>query len=322
MGALVRDTFGEPFSARKAYGQALVEMGEHFPEMVVLSADVSNSDHSFMFEAVYPERFYNVGIAEQALVDVAVGLAHCGKIPVANTFAFLFATRALEQVRTHCCYGEANVKLAGAYGGLSDSFDGPTHQSESDLAILRSLPNMTVVVPSDPVSIKKLLKRTIEWPGPVYLRLCRNEVVPVFHEQNYEPEIGRGMVLLEGSDATILCCGVLVPRCIEAARELKREGKSIRVVEMHTLKPLDDALVVRCAKETGAIVTVEEHTVVGGLGGAVAEVLAERLPVPLQRVGVADRFCETGPYDALLDRYGMSLADIIRAVKRTLERKS
>lgn len=321
MGTIVRETFGEPFSARKAYGQALVEMGEHFPNMVVLSADVSNSDHSFMFEAVYPERFFNVGIAEQALVDVAVGMAHSGKLPVANTFAFLFATRALEQVRTHCAYGEANVKLAGAYGGLSDSFDGPTHQSESDLAILRSLPNLAVVVPSDPVSIRKLLKKTLEWPGPVYFRLCRNEVIPVFHENNYDPEIGKGIVLMDGKDATIVCCGVLVARCIEAARQLARDGILVRVVEMHTLKPLDEELTVRCARETGALVTVEEHTVIGGLGGAVAEVLAARHPVPLERVGVADRFAETGPYDALLDRYGMSRADITSAVRRALERK-
>ena len=321
MAEVVRETFGEPFSARKAYGQALVNLGETHPDVVVLSADVSNSDHSFMFEAAYPGRFFNVGIAEQALVDVAVGLAHSGHPAIANTFAFLFASRALEQVRTHCCYGEANVKLAGAYGGLSDSFDGPTHQTVTDIAIMRALPRMTVVVPSDPLSISKLLPKIVDLPGPVYFRLCRNEVIPTFTD-DYEPEIGKGIVLLDGKDATLIGCGVLVPRCIEASRRLKDEGLSVRVVEMHTIKPLDEPLVLRCAEETGALVTVEEHSIVGGLGGAVAETLAEGRPVPLARVGVADRFCETGPYDALLDRYGMGVESIMDAVRRAAGRKA
>ena len=173
---------------RKAYGRALVELGKVNPDVVVLSADVSNSDHSYMFEEVFPDRFFNVGIAEQALVNVAVGLANGGKVPIANTFAFLFATRALEQVRTHLCYGEANVKLAAAYGGLSDSFDGPTHHSATDLAIMRSLPRMTVVVPADPEGINKLLPQVAAWDGPVFFRLCRNEVPLIFGDL-YEPKI-------------------------------------------------------------------------------------------------------------------------------------
>jgi transketolase len=295
-------------------------LGRAREDVVVLSADVSNSDHSYMFEEVFPERFFNVGIAEQALVDVAVGLANGGKVPIANTFAFLFATRALEQVRTHLCYGEANVKLAGAYAGLSDSFDGPTHHAVTDLAIMRSLPHMTVVVPADPVGINKLLPQVAVWEGPVFFRLCRNEV-PVIFGDLYEPEIGKGIVLREGTDVTIIGCGVMVARCLEASKRLAEDGTHARVVEMHTLKPLDQELVARCAAETGALVTVEEHSVIGGLGGAVAEALVEGKPVPMERVGVADTFAESGPYSELMDKYGLSVDGIVAAAQRAIARK-
>ena len=317
---LVREPFGEPVSMRKAYGQALIELGRAREDVVVLSADVSNSDHSYMFEEVFPERFFNVGIAEQALVDVAVGLANGGKVSIANTFAFLFATRALEQVRTHLCYGQANVKLAGAYAGLSDSFDGPTHHSVTDLAIMRSLPRMTVVVPADPVGLNKLLPQIVERDGPVFFRLCRNEVPVIFGDQ-YEPQIGAGVLLREGTDVTILCCGVMVARCLMAAKRLAAGGVNARVVEMHTLKPLDRELVARCAAETGALVTVEEHSVIGGLGGAVAEALVEGEPVALERVGLADTFAESGPYGELMDKYGLSVDGIVAAAQRAMARK-
>ena len=305
---------------RKAYGEALVQLGADREDVVVLSADVQNSDFSYMFEAAYPNRFINVGIAEPALVDVAVGLANSGKIPIANTFAFLFATRALEMVRTHLCYGGANVKLAGAYAGLSDSFDGPTHQTVSDLAIMRSLPRMTVVVPADTLAVKKLLPQIAAWDGPVYFRLCRNEVPEIFTEA-YEPVIGKGITLIDGEDATVIACGVMVARAIEAARQLSLKGIEPRVVEMHTIKPLDTDLIIRCAQETGAIITVEEHSVIGGLGGAVAECLSQYAPVPLERVGVDDTFTESGPYSELLDKYGMNTEAISSAVLRALARR-
>jgi transketolase len=247
-------------------------------------------------------------------------LANSGFVPVTNTFAFLFSTRAIEMVRTHLCYGRANVKLAGAYAGLSDSFDGPTHHAITDVAILRSLPNMTVVVPADPLGVARLLPQVIAWDGPVYFRLCRNEVPQIFTD-NYAPEIGRGMTLVDGRDATILCCGVMVARAIEAARMAAANGMSVRVVELHTVKPLDAELVERCARETGALVTAEEHSVIGGLGGAVAECVSCTQPVPLERIGLADTFAESGPYLDLLDRYGMSVKAIVKAVKRVLERK-
>jgi transketolase len=311
----------ELVNMRKAYGNALVRLGKSHPDVVVLSADVSNSDHSFMFEEVYPDRFFNVGIAEQSLVDVAVGLAYSGKVPFANTFAFLFETRALEMVRTHLCYGEANVKLMGAYAGLSDSFDGPTHHSMTDIAILRSLPNMTIVVPSDGVAIDKLLPQVADWQGPVYFRLNRNDV-PVIFNASYAPVIGKAHQVLAGDDVTIIANGLLLARSLEAAAQLADVGIGARVVEMHTVKPLDVEAVVRAAEETGAIVTAEEHTIVGGLGGAVAEVLSEHRPVPLKRVGIADRFAETGPYTALLDRYGMAVADIVAAARHVVAMKA
>lgn len=307
---------------RKVYGQALVELGKTHPEVVVLSADVCNSDHSYMFEEVYPERFFNVGIAEQSLVDVAVGFAYSGKIPLANTFAFLFATRALEMIRTHLCYGEANVKLMGAYAGLSDSFDGPTHHSVTDIAIMRSLPNMTVVVPSDAVSLKKLLPQVVDWSGPVFFRLTRNPAPLLFEDnESYAPRIGKAITLRAGKDVTIIGTGLMMSRCLDAAESLAKDGIDARVIEIHTIKPLDTDTLIQVAQETGAIVTVEEHSIIGGLGGAVTEAVTDVYPVPVKRVGIADQFAETGPYHELLDKYGMSVEHIKKAVRQALTAK-
>ena len=310
----------ELVSMRTAYGKALVELGQKNPDVVVLSADVSNSDHSYMFEEAFPERFINVGIAEQSLVDVAAGLAYSGKIPFANTFAFLFATRALEMIRTHLCYGKANVKLMAAYAGLSDSFDGPTHHSVCDLAIMRSLPNMTVIVPGDSTALGKLLPQAARWQGPVYFRLNRNEV-PVLFDDTYDPRIGESVTLSPGGDVTIICTGVMVSRSLDAARVLAGKGIEARVLEVHTIKPIDRESIIRAARETKALVTAEEHSIVGGLGGAVTEVVAEEFPVPVRRVGIPDRFAETGPYDVILDRYGMSVDDIVAAASAAVKDK-
>jgi transketolase len=296
----------ELVSMRKAYGEALVKLGQEYPDVVVLSADVSNSDHSYMFQDAFPERFFNVGIAEQCLVDVAVGLAYNGKIPFANTFAFLFATRALEMVRTHLCYGQANVKLMGAYAGLSDSFDGPTHHSITDIAIMRSLPNMTIIVPSDPVCLAKLLPQVAEWPGPVFMRLNRNEV-PVLFADQYHPEIGKAVTIREGDDVAIISAGLMLSKSLEAAERLSQEGIQANVIEMHTIKPLDEQTILSAARQTRAFVTVEEHSIIGGLGGAIAELLADKYPIPIKRVGLRDCFAESGPYNDILDKYGMSV---------------
>ena len=311
----------ELVSMRIAYGKALVELGNTYPDVMVLSADVSNSDHSYMFAEAFPERFVNVGIAEQCLVDVAVGLAYSGKIPFANTFAFLFATRALEMIRTHLCYGQANVKLMAAYGGISDSFDGPTHHSITDLAIMRSLPNMTVIVPSDPAGVQKLLPQVAEWPGPVFFRLNRNEV-PVLFDDSYSPKIGQAVTVRPGNDVTLIGTGLMLSRCLEAADALAGEGVDARVLEVHTIKPLDVEAVLGAARETGALVTAEEHSIIGGLGGAVTEAVADAYPVPVKRVGIDDRFAETGPYADLLDRYGMSVGDIVGAARQAVDART
>lgn len=311
----------ELVSMRKAYGEALVRLGHSNPDVVVLSADVSNSDQSYMFQEVFPDRFYNVGIAEQCLVDVAVGLAYAGKVPFANTFAFLFATRALEMVRSHLCYGEANVKLMGAYAGLSDSFDGPTHHAITDVAILRSLPNMTIVVPADPLALAKLLPQVAEWKGPVFVRLNRNEV-PVLFDDSYSPTIGKAVTLRDGDDVTIICAGLMVSRSLEAAKILSNKGIEARILDMHTIKPIDKESILKAARDTRTLVTVEEHSVVGGLGGAVAEVVSNEFPVPVKRVGLLDCFAETGPYNAILDKYGMSIDHILAAVSEAIVMKS
>jgi len=302
---------------RPAYGEALVELGRARSDIVVLSADVSNSDFSWMFEEAFPGRFINVGIAEQALVDVAAGLAYTGYVPFANTFAFLFATRALEMVRTHLCYGGANVKLMGAYCGVSDSFDGPTHHAITDMAIMRALPGMTVVSPADTVAVKKLLPLVAEWQGPVYMRLNRNEV-PVLFDESYAPVIGKAMVHRPGADVSLVGTGLMLSRCFEAAEALAAEGIDARVIEVHTIKPLDREAILAAARETGAVVTAEEHSIVGGLGTAVAEVISEGCPVPLRRIGIRDTFATTGPYADLLEYLGLTAAAIAGAAREAI----
>ena len=315
----------ELINTRVAYGKALVELGRSNPDVVVLSADVSNSDHSFMFADSFPDRFINTGIAEQSLVDCAVGLALAGKIPFVNTFGVFLATRAVEMIRTHVCYGRANVKLMAAYGGLSPSFEGPTHHATEDIAILRTFPGMRVVVPADPFALTALLPQVAASAGPVYFRMNRNEVPAVYGSGEAGPaaelELGRAPVVRSGSDLTIVATGVMVARSLAAAMQLAGEGVQCRVIDLHTIKPLDAEALTAAARETGAIVTAEEHNVLGGLGGAVTEALAERHPVPVVRVGIGDRFTESGPYFDLLDRHGCAVADVVAGVRRALRLK-
>ena len=308
-------------SMRVAYGETLAEYGAVNPDVVVLDADVSASSQTHYFAKRFPDRFFNLGVAEAGMVDVAVGLALAGKIPFANTFAFLIALRAAEQVRTCIAYARTNVKLAAAYGGLSDSRDGPTHHSICDLAVMRSMPNIAVVVTADSVETRKAVPAVAEHDGPVYLRVSRAEV-PVIFDEDHTLEIGKGVTLRDGNDVALVGTGVMVGRCLEAAELLVKEGIDAKVLEMHTLKPLDEELLVDAAKRTGAIVTAEEHSVIGALGGAVAEVLTERYPVPIERVGIRDTFTETGPYFELLDKYGMGVENIVEAARRAVERKA
>jgi transketolase len=261
---------------RDSFGEALVELGRENPDVVVLDADVSSSTKTILFGKAFPDRFFNFGIAEANMMDVAAGFAAVGKIPYASTFAFLATLKAGEQMRSSIAYPKSNVKICGGYGGLSDSFDGVSHQSVFDLAIMRATPNMIVIVASDDILTRKAVMAIANYKGPVYLRLCRNEV-PVLEDENRNFEIGKGILLREGSDVAILVTGILVSHALEAAEVLKREGIHTRVIEIHTLKPLDEEIVIKAAKETNGIVTVEEHSIIGGLGSAVAECLAKNI---------------------------------------------
>lgn len=298
---------------RPAYGQALVELGRADPRVVALTADVKTSDFSYLFGEEFPDRYFNVGIAEQALIDVSVGLTLTGHIAFPNAFAVFFASRALEPVITHLCYDEVPVKMMAGYCGLSPAFEGPTHHAITDVAVMRAMPNMTIVAPADPTALRKLLPQVKDWPGPVYFRFNRNEVPAIFGA-DYEPVIGQAVTLREGSDVTFIANGQLVARSLVAADELAASGISAGVLEIHTIKPIDVDAIVRVARATGAIVSAEEHVVIGGLGSAVAEVVTEAgVPVALRRIGLLDTFAESGPYYPMLDKYGMSVDHLVRA---------
>ena len=307
-------------SIRDAFGRALVKLGEENKQVVVLDADVSTSTRTAFFKDKFPDRFFNFGVAEGNMMDAAAGMALVGKIPFASTFSSLASLRALEQIRTSIAYPKLNVKIAGGYGGLSDFKDGPTHHSICDLAIIRSIPNMTLIVPADAVETEKAVYAVAQYVGPVYLRLSRAEV-PLIFDKNYKMEIGKGNLLKDGKDVTLVATGIMVARVLEAAKALEQEKIDARVIEIHTLKPLDVDIIIRAADETGAIVTAEEHSIIGGLGGAVAEVIAANKPVPMERVGIKDTFTESGEYNDLLEKYGMGIEHIIVAVKKVMKRK-
>ncbi|MBL7126852.1 MAG: transketolase family protein [Dehalococcoidales bacterium] len=307
-------------NTRKIFGEALAEYGVKNKKVVVLTADVSSSVMTNFFAEKNPERFFNVGIAEAGMVDTAVGFALGGFIPFANTFAALLL-RATEQVRTCVAYANTNVKIVGSFAGLSDAKDGATHHSIMDIAVFRAMPNMTVVVPSDSIEAKKMIPLIAEHEGPVYIRISRAEM-PVIFDENHRVEIGKGVVMRDGNDVTIIANGHLLSRSLEAADQLNSRGIKARVVNLHTVKPLDKPLLMKCARETGAMVTAEEHSVIGGLGSAVAEFLVGEIPVPIKMVGVADTFTESAKdLDPLLDKYGMSVENIVRAAQQAMKQK-
>ncbi len=304
---------------RQGYGRALAEYGARNSDVVVLDADTSSSTMSKLFAEQFPDRFMNIGIAEPCMVDVAVGLALAGKIPFANAFSALLSLRALEQVRTCVCYARTNVKLAAGYAGVSDYKDGPTHHAIVDLAIMRSLPGMTIIVPADAAEAAKWVPVVAEFEGPVFLRLSRAATIPV-HDDDVEPQIGKAIKLRDGKDVTLFANGAMVGRSLRAADELLKDGIYAQVIEMHTLKPLDVDAVIEAAETTGAIVTVEEHSVIGGLGGAVAETLCSRRPTKLERVGIPDTFARTAPDpESLMDAFGLSVSDIVAKARMAIE---
>ena len=306
---------------RGAYGKALAAYGAVNPQVVVLDADVSSSTMSSYFAERFPERFFNVGVTEASMVDVGVGLALGGKVPFVNTFAALLTLRGCEQIRTCVSYAETNVKLVGNYAGVSDYKDGPTHFATNDITLMRSMPNMIVLVPADNTEAAAFVPIVAEHDGPVYLRIGRAEIPDVF-EENHDPIIGKGDVLRDGSDLTLVGCGAMVPRVLLAHETLAGEGVRARVISMSTIKPIDAALIQKAAVETGAMVTAEEHTIVGGLGSAVAETLGQNIPVPIEYVGLLDNFAQTGPDpETLMDASGLAVGDIVNAAGRVLARK-
>ncbi|MBQ1219897.1 MAG: transketolase family protein [Peptococcaceae bacterium] len=307
-------------ATRDAYGEALAELGAVNENIVVLEADLSKSTKTSDFKKVYPERFFNMGIAEQNMIGTAAGFAAAGKTPFASTFAVFAAGRAYDQIRNSIAYPNLNVKIAATHAGLTVGEDGGSHQMLEDIALMRALPNMTVIVPADGIETKQVIKAAAELEGPVYIRLGRPKV-PVLFGDDYKFEIGKGVVLKEGTDVTLIGTGIMVSKAMEAAELLASEGISAAVVNISTIKPLDAELIIAQAQKTGAVVTCEEHTICGGLGSAVAEVLVENCPVPMARVGVEDKFGESGLPDELLEKYGLSASNIAAKAKAVIAKK-
>lgn len=307
-------------ATRDAYGEALARLGEEREDIVVLDADLSKSTKTAKFAERFPERFFNMGIAEQNLMGTAAGLALAGKIPFCSTFAVFASGRALDQVRNSIAYPRLNVKIVATHAGITVGEDGASHQSVEDIALMRSIPGMTVIVPADAVETEKAVWAIAAMEGPVYMRLGRGSV-PVVHGADYQFQLGKAELMCPGQDATIAACGVMVAVALEAAEMLARERVQVRVLNLATIKPLDEEAVVTAAKETGAVVTAEEHNIIGGLGSAVAETLGEHFPVPLERVGIRDVFGQSGTPDQLMAHYGLRAVDLINAVKRVLRRK-
>ena len=307
-------------ATRDAYGQALAELGAINDKVVVLDADLSKSTKTNDFKKVYPERFFNLGIAEQNLLGTAAGFAAAGKIPFASSFAVFAVGRAYDQIRNSIAYPNLNVKIAATHAGLTVGEDGGSHQMLEDIALMRAVPNMTVIVPADGVETKQVVMAAAEHQGPVYIRLGRPKV-PVLLGDDYKFEIGKGVVLKDGTDVTLIGTGIMVSKAVEAAELLAADGISAAVVNISTIKPLDNALITEMAQKTGAVVTAEEHNIYGGLGSAVAEVLVENCPVPMARVGVEDKFGESGLPDELLEKYGLTAANIAAKAKAVIAKK-
>lgn len=307
-------------ATREAYGKALLALGKEHEDIVVLDADLSKSTKTAEFARVFPERFINAGIAEQNLMGMSAGLAAAGKTVFASTFAVFAAGRAFEQIRNSIAYAALNVKICATHAGITVGEDGGSHQSVEDMALMRSIPGMCVVVPADGPSTGQLLEQLYHRKGPAYLRLGRLAVNQVYAE-DHKLELGRGVELKTGAEATIIACGIMVDRALQAWEWLNLEGISVSVVDMHTIKPLDQELVIKKARETGAILTVEEHSIIGGLGSAVCELVSEHCPVPVLRMGIKDQFGQSGTPEGLLQHYGLGVEDIVQKVRNLLEIK-
>ena len=319
---LVENLYGEveKIPTRNGYGHGLVEMGKKNKDIVVLCADLSDSTRALWFAEKYPERFVSVGIAEQDMMGVAAGLAAVGKIPFVSTYGVFCTGRAWDQMRTTVAYGDFNVKIGGAHGGVSVGPDGATHQSLEEIALTRVLPNMKVVVPTDYLETKKATLEAARIKGPIMLRFGR-EKVPLITTEKTPFMFGKSEIYRFGDDVTVLACGPMVHEALIAAKELEKKKIDARVINMHTVKPIDQEAILKAAKETGGIVTAEEHQAAGGFGSAIAEVIVENYPVPINRVGVLDRFGESGHPDELMAEFNLKSTDIIKAVANVMKRK-
>ena len=310
----------QKIATRDAYGKALLELGRRYENIVVLDADLSKSTKTELFAKEFPERFFQMGIAEQDMMATAAGLAFCGKVAFASTFAIFATGRAFEQIRNSICYPKVNVKVCATHAGITVGEDGGSHQSVEDIALMRSIPNMTIVVPADAVSTEKAVEAIYKHQGPVYLRLGRPGV-PVIYDDKYQFEIGKATKLKDGSDAAVIATGIMVSLALDAAEMLREEGVSIQVWDMSTIKPLDVEAVKEAAK-TGAIITAEEHSIIGGLGGAVAEAAAANSPCLMGFVGIEDTFGESGTPNELMEKYKLTPESIRDKVKEILAKKS
>ncbi len=307
-------------ATREAFGEGLVALGAEMPNLVVLDADLAAATKTGMFKKAYPDRFFDCGIAEQNMIGVAAGLAAAGKVPVASSFAMFASGRAYEQIRNSVGYPHLNVKIGATHAGISVGEDGATHQCCEDLALMRTIPGMTVLNPADYVEAGQVLRAAVKMEGPVYMRFGRL-AIPTIFDSTYRFEIGKGVQLTEGTDVTLIATGLLVGEAIKAAELLKNEGISVRVINMATIKPLDKEIVAKAAAETGLIVTAEEHSIIGGLGSAVAEAVCESTPVPVVRVGVEDEYGKSGPAAELLEVFGLCAANLAARVRDAMELK-
>ena len=306
-------------ATRESYGEALRDLAAEYKDLVVLDADLAAATKTGIFKKAHPERFFDCGIAEANMMGVAAGLAACGKIPFASTFAMFAAGRAYEIVRNSIGYPHLNVKIGATHAGISVGEDGATHQCNEDIALMRTIPGMTIINPCDDVEAKAAVKAALDFNGPVYMRFGRLAVPVVNDAATYKFEIGKGVVMREGKDVTIVATGLMVNEALQAAETLAADGISARVVNIHTIKPLDKELIAKCAKETGIIVTAEEHSVIGGLGAAVAEAVTESCPVRVVRIGVNDEFGHSGPAADLLKEFGLSAENIVKTVKANIK---
>ena len=302
-------------ATRDSYGNALAELGTAHENVVVLDADLAAATKTGVFKKAHPERFIDCGIAESNMMGVAAGLAAAGKVPFASSFAMFAAGRAFEQIRNSIGYPKLNVKIGATHAGISVGEDGATHQCNEDIALMRTIPGMVVINPSDDVEARAAVKAAYEHVGPVYMRFGRLAVPVINDREDYKFELGKGVVLREGKDLTIVATGLPVSNCLEAAEKLAADGIDAKVINIHTIKPIDEELIVAAAKETGKVVTVEEHSVIGGLGSAVCDVLSEKLPTSVLKIGVMDTFGESGPAVELIKKYGLDADSICEKVK-------